>query len=347
MELYKKSEICNLISGLSLQLLKDGNIYSRADVAFELKKLGVEGDSLQIETFIKETYNVSNKEVKEAIKKVFLDNRLLHPIIEENSIKTFIEENKLGKALSILEKDSSEINELLVAFVEDSSKLLDFAQKYVEKKQLAGYITGSVQVSNVKKEAELLYADYQKFIDNYAQTKIRIIQLIDNFSLLRSSILGLYREKVSILTDVFGETIKTIAPKLFDFTTIEWLDTVSMIKNIELEYENLINTCSTIVCEIQKEFIGNFSNSLRLLGKGGGSNSLTLAMVGFNILNSWAESSKQATILKQELEKMKQKMVYDANLINADITRLQLIDRTFRNIYIPTAHVFEQNFNTV
>ena len=349
MELHKKSEIYNLISGLSLQLLKDGNIYSRADVAFELKKLGVEGDSLQIETFIKETYNVSNKEVKEAIKRVFLDNRLLHPIIEENSIKTFIEENKLGKALSILEKDSSEINELLVAFVEDSSKLLDFAIKYVEKKQLAGYITGSVQVSNVKKEAELLYADYQKFIDNYAQTKIRIIELIDNFSLLRSSILGLYREKVSILTDVFGETIKTIAPKLFDFTTIEWLDTVSMIKNIELEYENLINTCSTIVCEIQKEFIGNFSNSLRLLGKGGGSNSLTLAMVGvgFNILNSWAESSKQATILKQELEKMKQKMVYDANLINADITRLQLIDRTLRNIYIPTAHVFEQNFNTV
>ena len=63
MELHKKSEIYNLISGLSLQLLKDGNIYSRADVAFELKKLGVEGDSLQIETFIKETYNVSNKNI--------------------------------------------------------------------------------------------------------------------------------------------------------------------------------------------------------------------------------------------------------------------------------------------
>ena len=99
---------------------------------------------------------------------------------------------------------------------------------------MAGYITVSVQVSNVKKEVELLYTDYQKFIDNYAQTKIRIIELIDNFSLLRSSILGLYREKVSILTDVFGETIKTIAPKLFDFTTIAWLDTLSMIKNIDL-----------------------------------------------------------------------------------------------------------------
>lgn len=45
MELHKKSEIYSFISDLSLQLLRKENTYSRADVAFELKNLGVEEDS--------------------------------------------------------------------------------------------------------------------------------------------------------------------------------------------------------------------------------------------------------------------------------------------------------------
>ena len=347
MEPHKKTEIYSFISELSLQLLRKGNTYSRADVAFELKKLGVEGDSFQVELLIKETYENTDQQTQKAIAKVFFDNRLSRPIIDENSVKTLLEKNQLGQAISVLKRDSSEVNRLLDGFMSVSAEVLNTTKKYVEKYQLAGYVTGSVQVSNVKKEAELLYIDYQKFIDNYAQTKNRIIEFIEDFTFLRSNILNLYREKVSILIDVFGEKIKSVEPKLFDFNVIEWLDTASMLKNIELEYENLINTCAIIVGEIHNKFSSNFSNSLRLLGKGNGGNTLSLAMVGMNIFNSWTEASQQATILKQEVEKMKQKMVYDVNLIRADLNRLQLIDTSLRNVYIPTAYVFQENFEIV
>lgn len=347
MEPHRKTEIYSFISELSLQLLRKGNTYSRADVAFELKKLGVEGDSFQVELLIKETYENTDQQTQKAIAKVFFDNRLSRPIIDENSVKTLLEKNQLGQAISVLERDSSEVNRLLDGFMSVSAEVLNTTKKYVEKYQLAGYVTGSVQVSNVKKEAELLYTDYQKFINNYAQTKNQIIELIEDFTFLRSNILNLYREKVSLLTDVFGEKIKAVDPKLFDFNIIEWLDTTSMLKNIELEYENLINTCSIIVGEIHNKFSSDFSNSLRLLGRGNGGNTLSLAMVGLNIFNSWTEASQQATILKQEVEKMKQKMVYDVNLIRADLNRLQLIDTSMRNVYIPTAYVFQENFEIV
>ena len=347
MELHKKSEIYSFISDLSLQLLRKGNTYSRADVAFELKNLGVEEDSFQVELLIKETYENTNLQTKKAIAKVFFDNRMSRPIIDENGVKALVERNQWTEAISILKQESNEVNRLLETFMSVSAEVLNTTKKYVEKYQLAGYVTGSVQVSNVKKEAEMLYIDYQKFIDNYAQTKNQIIELIEDFTFLRSNILNLYREKVSFLTDVFGEKIKAIEPKLFDFNVIEWLDTASMLKNIELEYENLINTCTIIVSEIHNKFSSNFSNSLRLLGKGSGGNSLSLAMVGLNIFNSWAEASLQATILKQEVEKMKQKMIYDVNLIKADINRLQLIDTSLRNVYIPTAYAFQENFEIV
>lgn len=347
MELHKKSEIYSFISDLSLQLLRKENTYSRADVAFELKNLGVEEDSFQVELLIKETYENTDPQTKKAIAKVFFDNRMSRPIIDENSVKALVERNQWTEAVSVLKQESNEVNRLLEAFMSTSAEVLNTTKKYVEKYQLAGYVTGSVQVSNVKKEAEMLYIDYQKFIDNYAQTKNQIIELIEDFTFLRSNILNLYREKVSFLTDVFGEKIKAIEPKLFDFNVIEWLDTASMLKNIELEYENLINTCTIIVSELHNKFSSNFSNSLRLLGKGSGGNSLSLAMVGLNIFNSWAEASQQATILKQEVEKMKQKMIYDVNLIKADINRLQLIDTSLRNVYIPTAYAFQENFEIV
>ena len=347
MELHKKSEIYSFISDLSLQLLRKENTYSRADVAFELKNLGVEEDSFQVELLIKETYENTDPQTKKAIAKVFFDNRMSRPIIDENSVKALVERNQWTEAVSVLKQESNEVNRLLEAFMSTSAEVLNTTKKYVEKYQLAGYVTGSVQVSNVKKEAEMLYIDYQKFIDNYAQTKNQIIELIEDFTFLRSNILNLYREKVSFLTDVFGEKIKAIEPKLFDFNVIEWLDTASMLKNIELEYENLINTCTIIVSELHNKFSSNFSNSLRLLGKGSGGNSLSLAMVGLNIFNSWAEASQQATILKQEVEKMKQKMIYDVNLIKADLNRLQLIDTSLRNVYIPTAYAFQENFEIV
>ena len=347
MELHKKSEIYSFISDLSLQLLRKENTYSRADVAFELKNLGVEEDSFQVELLIKETYENTDPQTKKALAKVFFDNRMSRPIIDENSVKALVERNQWTEAVSVLKQESNEVNRLLEAFMSTSAEVLNTTKKYVEKYQLAGYVTGSVQVSNVKKEAEMLYIDYQKFIDNYAQTKNQIIELIEDFTFLRSNILNLYREKVSFLTDVFGEKIKAIEPKLFDFNVIEWLDTASMLKNIELEYENLINTCTIIVSELHNKFSSNFSNSLRLLGKGSGGNSLSLAMVGLNIFNSWAEASQQATILKQEVEKMKQKMIYDVNLIKADLNRLQLIDTSLRNVYIPTAYAFQENFEIV
>ena len=347
MEPYK-TEIYNFISNLASQLSKKEEVYSRADVAFELKKFGITEDSFQVELLIKETYeNVNNQETKKAIAKVFFDNRLSRPIVQENSVKGLIENNQLAAAITVLKQDSNQVNQLLENFINSSVEILNSSKKYIEKYELAGIVTGSVQISNVKKKAELLYSDYQKFIDNYAQTKNRIIELIDDFSSLRSCVLGLYREKISLLTDIFGERIKAVDPKLFNFDTIEWLDTATMLKNIELEYENLINTCSIIVREIHNNFSSNFSNSLNLLGRSNGNNTLSLAMAGLSIINSWADASQQATLLKQEVEKMKQKMLYDVNLIKTDLNRLQLIDTSLRNIYIPTAHLFEQNFDNV
>lgn len=338
-----KELVVKKITDIALKLSEEKSFYTRADLAFDLQDVGIQNDSYLVERFIYEAYEQANNgNIKKAFQTVFYNNRFTKPIIEESGVYLLLQKGEFQPALQLLETKIQAINtSVALAF-----NLLKKTQEYVVKYQIIERISGSKQVESVKEEAKSLYQNYQKTILDYAQIKNTILDLIDDFVLVRGEILKKYRSSITELTDVFGERIKSVEPNLFDFSSIEWIDTNKMVRDIELEFENLTKTCGEIMGQIQKEFISGISQSLRMLGRGGGRTGALIA-TGLTIINSQIEAKNKANELRIGLEKMKQKMDYDIININTDINRLRIIDKSLKDIYIPTANTFNLHFQKV
>lgn len=47
-----------------------------------------------------------------------------------------------------------------------------------------------------------------------------------------------------ILVDVFGDAIKVVAPELFDFETIGYLNVHEMMQQVQLDYNKINEKCA-------------------------------------------------------------------------------------------------------
>lgn len=340
-----RSKIYDAIIQIAKREEKNNGVLSRADVAFELKSEGVKRDSFLVENLINEAFELADKETQKAFKKVFYNNRLTATIIDENGVYALLKKDNFQAALQLVVTKIDTIHHSM----NEASRMLELVHNHRVTSGFLDSVSGSSQIDRIKKEGESLYQTYQNSINEYAKIKNSILNLIDDFVLLRSEILKKYREGVTQLTDVFGERIKSVAPHLFDFNSIEWLHTDKMLADIQFEFENLAQTCTQMMREIREKFTNNISASMRLLGRGGGRTDWVAAMTmaGLNLLNAQIEARNKATQLRQELEKMRQNMNYDMQSIQADLSRLNLIDKRLKDVYIPVAQMFDTHFNQV
>lgn len=344
-ERINREEVYNYITELALRLFKDKEKYSRADVAFELKAKGIEYDSTFVEELIFAAYKLSNsKEVRTAIKKVFFNNQLTRPLIEEGSVHDLLYSQSYEEAITRLNKDANKAIRQTKQFNKDFANLINEAQNYVAKKQLLSKISGAYEIEDVKSEAKHVLDLYELAIDKYQTSKQSIADLIEDFTLLRNEVLTIYRTNLTLLTDVFGSKIKAVEPNLFNFELIEWLETEAMIKNIQLEFDNIMSSCSTIILQINSDFKTGVSNAVKIMGRGK-NNALGFAMLGLELFSSWSNSEVQATKLRQELEVLKHKMNHDVALVSGDLCRLEVINKKIKDIHIPTADAFMRYSN--
>jgi hypothetical protein len=341
----KKNQLLSHIEKLALRLFQEKNIYARADIAYDLKSAGIEGDSSLIDDIIHELFNSTKKpEVQEAIKQVFYNNNFTRSIVQNSAVKQLIKSGQLNKATELFEKQETEVKELLSSFSSEISILIENAGEFVKNKNVVAIATGTYQVDNVKSKAVSLYQNYSKIISGYSDARQSVLNLIEDYCIIRTEIVKRYRENVTRLTDVFGPKIKAVEPAIFDFDTIEYLQADKLLENIDLEFNNIMQSCEEVIAIINESVINDLSQSSKLIGKGKDAKA-ALVLAGVAIVKSHLKATKHATILNQGVALMRQKMDHDASSIKADLFRLQLINKTINEVSIPASHVFQRNFD--
>lgn len=330
------------ITKLAIGLYKNNEFYSRADVAAELKSKGIKEDSSFVEELIYRAHEAAkNRDEKRAIETVFYNNQLTKPLIDAKSVKNIIRTESFDNAIVYFEQKAQNVNQALLVVVQDVERLTEKAQNFIAESKLLSSISGASQVDKVKNEAAAIYKDYEKLILYYREAERSIKDLIEDFSLIRAELIKSHRENITRLTDIFGTSIKAIEPKLFDYNLIEFIDTTELLENTQYKFDKLIKTCKKLIVEINTNFVDGISKATRVLGRGN-RNEFGIALLGLELLNSWADSADKATVLKLDLEKLKQEMNYDATKIKADLGRLQIIDKILCDRYIPAANTFRQ-----
>ena len=146
------------------------------------------------------------------------------------------------------------------------------------------------------------------------------------------------------LIDIYGDNIKAVAPNLFDFNQVQFLDVDSMLKHTELEYNRISDKCSALIGEISDSFQNSLKSSVAAYRSAGqGNKALGLAMAGLGMLNHYMEAGERANRLRSDLAVFKTSIKHDSTLIKADLGRLLVIYKTLNDVVIPKADIYLRN----
>ena len=331
-----KLKVYQKILDIAIQLQKDGSRYTRADLAYDLRDLGVMKDCFEVGLLVFEAYQHFKED--EAIQASFYDNDNKEDLVSEYQVNYLIENNDDNTLFPLL-KDKlatssdllSSTNRMLAETMNDAIVSNDF--------NLLNTVVGTQGIANVKNEASAIYNGYSSLVGNYEDAKQSIKSIIADFVKLRGQICDVYRQYAMILVDAFGDSIKAINPELFDFDSIEWLDVQSMLKQVSLDYNKIVGKCPVLMSDITDSFTQSLqaaSNSYRNVG----SKQAGLALAALGMISHYTDVAQKTAELKQDLVVFKNTVKHDVTLIKGDLGRLLVIYKTLNDLYIPKSEVF-------
>ena len=206
---------------------------------------------------------------------------------------------------------------------------------------MADVVMGTSGVKDVKSKASAMLDKYTKMVDAYHYAEDSVRGNIGDFTSLRSDIATTYRDYAMKLIDIYGDSIKMMAPNLFDFKRTEWLDVDAMLKYVELEYNKLSDKCAALMGEISDSFRASLQGSLQAYKSvANGNKSLGLAMAGLTMLDHYMVASERTNRLRSDLTVFQTSVKHDATHIKADMGRLLVICKTLNDVVIPKANIF-------
>lgn len=333
-----KKRIYADIKQIADKLVKDGNKFSRADLAYELKMWGIDHDSEEVSKLVWEAYRYYSQDKNIDI--AYTSNGRKQTVIEEFRTKALFDEGQRDKAFKSTKanakKTETELAELAVQIKEAVN-----ADLVRGVGSLIDTLSGSNGISNIKSKASDLLAKYTELVDAYNDAQYCVKISINDFVTLRNNINEVYRKYASDLTNIFGDRIKQVAPDLFDFEKINYLDTVSMQKNMEFSFNKIDDQCAVLISEVKDSFKKSLEKSLsdfRLTSKT--KKQVGLIMAGIDMLSHYIDASEKTLRMQNELTALKGYVNHDVNLINADRNRLFTIYRSLNEVSIPKALAF-------
>lgn len=199
-------------------------------------------------------------------------------------------------------------------------------------------ITGTSEVQEVKADAAAVVKQYTDIINIYEGAKTEVKDVMNDFVDIRGDVLKTYIKYAMMLTDFFGDSIRSVAPVLFDFDSVKYLNTQEMLKNVMLKYDKLTEECSMLVSEISEGFsnaLQNASQASKGVSKGFG-----LALAATSVLSHYLGTSEKTARMQMELDKLKMNVKHDVVTIKGDYARLATIYKTINDLYIPKANAY-------
>lgn len=330
------NRIYQKIYDIASQLLKENAVYTRADLAYELQDFGIKADSFEIGMLVWKAYKYFND--NEAIRHSFYDNEKEDPLVDEYRTDYLIETNDNTSLFPLLQQKLAKGNQAL-------NQLENTVTQTLREQAVSGSIstlntlTGTQGIVKVKNEATAVFNLYSELVGNYDDAKHQIQAVTTDFVKLRGQICDTYRQYALVLTDAFGDSIKTVSPELFDFDSIEWLDVHGMLQNVKLDYDKINEKCSTLMSSITDSFAQSLKTASQSY-KAAGSKQIGLVLAGLNMVSHYIDAGQKTAELKQDLLTLKNSVKHDVTLIKGDMGRLFVIYKTLNDLYIPQAEAF-------
>lgn len=333
-----KTTIYDAIRNIAAKLCKDGETYLRADLAYELKQYGIDVDSIDVSRLALEAYKYFNNDRN--IKQAFVTNDSRSALIDEYQLTDLLDNDKPEDAMALASKELAKTSDTLAALKRD----IDMNMSLAVAKAASGRmdtVTGTGGVKAVRTEASTLFDRYSKMVGTYHEGEDTVRRNIADFTTLRTDIGTTYQEFAMQLIDIYGDNVKAVAPNLFDFNQVQFLDVDSMLKHTELEYNRISDKCSALIGEISDSFQNSLKSSVAAYKSAGqGNKALGLAMAGLGMLNHYMEAGERTNRLRSDLSVFKTSIKHDSTLIKADLGRLLVIYKTLNDVVIPKADIF-------
>lgn len=333
-----KTTIYDAIRSIAAKLCKDGETYLRADLAYELKQYGIDADSIDVSRLALEAYKYFNNDRN--IKQAFVTNDSRSALIDEYKLTELLDNDKPEDAMALASKELAKTSDTLAVLKRD----IDMNMSLAVAKAASGMmdtVTGTGGVKAVRTEASTLFDRYSKMVGTYHEGEDTVRRNIADFTTLRTDIGTTYQEFAMQLIDIYGDNIKAVAPNLFDFNQVQFLDVDSMLKHTELEYNRISDKCSALIGEISDSFQNSLKSSVAAYKSAGqGNKALGLAMAGLGMLNHYMEAGERTNRLRSDLSVFKTSIKHDSTLIKADLGRLLVIYKALNDVVIPKAGIF-------
>lgn len=336
-----KPAIYDAIRNIAAKLCKDGETYLRADLAYELKQYGIDADSIDVSKLALEAYKYFNNDRN--IKQAFVTNDSRSALIDEYKLTDLLDNDKPEDAMELANKELAKTSDTLAALKRDIDRNMSLAVANAAS-GIMDTVTGTAGVKAVRTEASTLFDRYSKMVGTYHEGEDTVRRNIADFTTLRTDIGTTYQEYAMQLIDIYGDNIKAVAPNLFDFNQVQFLDVDSMLKHTELEYNRISDKCSALIGEISDSFQNSLKSSVAAYRSAGqGNKALGLAMAGLGMLNHYMEAGERANRLRSDLVVFKTSIKHDSTLIKADLGRLLVIYKTLNDVVIPKADIYLRN----
>lgn len=271
-------EIYKAIKSIADELCSGGKTFLRADLAYELKKYGVAGDSSEVGSLVYDAYCFYGNDSNISI--AFVTNNARTTIVADYKLNHCLEQGDMGDALAIAENEL-QATENSLDKLQDLIALNLGAALAKGSSKAADWLTGTSGVKEVRGKASVMFDRYAKLVEAYRYAGDSVRANISDFTSLRSDIEATYREYALRLIDLYGDSIKMVSPELFDFNQVEWLDVDQMLRKIELEYSKIQDKCGVLIAEIADSFRTSLQGSMTAYRSAAGSSkTLGLAMAG-------------------------------------------------------------------
>jgi predicted nucleic acid-binding Zn-ribbon protein len=329
---------------LAKSLDKQGSFMTRADLAYNLDKFGYGKDSIEITRLVWESWLEHKKD--DRILKVFIGNDGVGSLVESFQLHNLVENNDVDAFMEFAQNALIECNDALTELEDELNSVLEKTISTVNKSGILGKVSGTSGVKAVQNEVTTIFDSMSDAKNAYDIACDDVRNVVDVFIELREGVNEIFMKYSLLLSDIFGDSIKTVAPEYFDFNAIEYLDVQGLYSAIELEYNNLSTSCSTLMNSIRESFTNALSNSVTAY-KTNGDKTVALAMAGLNLVSHYLNASEQTLILGQELQKFKSLVRKDVTTIKGDMVRLFSIYRLLNEVLIPKSDAFYRYSNGV
>ena len=328
--------ISTTILELAKRLTQDKTTFTRSELAYELKKFGVNDDTIEVGRLVWEAFEAFGHD--ERIRTAFVNNQGNRSVVDEQEVTQLLDSGNTAGALQAAQDLASCTSEALTQLsTELSDTLNQLANKYGTS--VEDVVKGTAGVIAVQNQARGMVEGYTQLVNGYEAARCRINELTTSYIDIRSRIEQIYRRYTTALTDIYGDAIRTVEPDLFDFNTIQWLDTQSMISQVKLEYTDMTANCTELLSQISDSFqtaLQTAAISYRTLD----SKQAGIVMAGISIIRHYLNAGTKTAAMKQSLLTLNKHINNDAKAIETDMVRLLEIFKTINDIFLPQAETF-------